>query len=64
MFGFQNREILRCQMVVPGLAGKDREQKRQVGVVGIQQIEPAQILSVIAGNDREVGVELVVGLGE
>ncbi len=62
--GFEHSQILRSEMRVRLFAGQDREEKRQVGVVGVQQIQLAQIQCVVARHGGEVGVELVVGLGE
>jgi hypothetical protein len=36
--GFERRQILRTEMIVRLFAGKDRKQKRQVGVICVQQI--------------------------
>ena len=62
--GFKHRQIFRAEVRVRLLARQDGEQKRQVGVVGVQQIQPAEVQRIVAGNGGEVGVELVVGLGE
>ena len=60
--GFEHGQVLRAEMGVRLLARKDREQKRQVGVVRVQQIQLAEVERVVAGHGGEVGVELVVGL--
>jgi len=39
--GFERGQILRTEMIVRLFAGKDRKQKRQVGVICVQQIQPA-----------------------
>ncbi len=59
--GFEHRQVLRAEMRVRLLARQDRKQKRQVGVVGVQQVQLAEIERIVAGNRGEVGVELVVG---
>ena len=62
--GFEHRKVLRAKMRVRLLARQDRKQKREVGVVRVQQIQLAEIERVVAGHRGEVGVELVVGLDE
>ncbi len=62
--GFENRKILAAQISIGFLAGQDREQETQIGVVGIEQQQRAQVEGVVAGNRSEIGVELVVGLDE
>src|SRR5208282_4158191 len=44
--------------------GRIVNRKRQVGVVCVQKIQLAQVERVVAGYSGEVGIELVVGLGE
>ena len=61
---FERSKVLRAEMRVRLLARQDRKQKREVGVVRIQQIQLAEIERVVAGHRGEVGVELVVGLDE
>ena len=61
---FERSKVLRAEMRVRLLARQDRKQKREVGVVRIQQIQLAKIQRVVAGHRGEVGVELVVGLDE
>jgi len=58
--GFERSQILRTEMIVRLFAGKDRKQKRQVGVICVQQIQLAEVECIIARNGREIGVELVV----
>src|ERR1700751_6136599 len=43
------------------LAGKDRKQKRQIGVIRVQQIQLAKVQRIVAGQGGEIGVQLVVG---
>ena len=62
--GFKHGQVLRAEMRVRLLAGKDRKQKRQVGVVRVQQIQLAEVHRVVARHGGEIGVELVVGLRE
>ena len=38
-----NGQVLRTKVLIAGLAGQDREQERQVGVIGIQKQEPSGI---------------------
>ena len=60
--GFEHGQIFGAEMGVRLLARKDRKEKRQVGVVRVQQIQPAQVERIVAGHGGEVSVELVVGL--
>ena len=46
--GFERRQVFRSQMRVRLFSGKDREQKREVGVVRVQQIQLAQVEGVVA----------------
>ena len=46
------------------LAVIEREQEAQIGDVRFEQREPAEVVGAVAGNDREPGVEQVVGLLE
>ena len=59
-----DRQVLRAEMRVRLLAGKDRKEKRQVGIVGVQQIQLAEVQRIVARHGGEVGVELVVGFRE
>ena len=52
---------LRAEMLVRLLAGKDRKQKRQVGVVRVQHVQLAEIDRIVARYSSEIGVQLVVG---
>src|SRR5580700_5796242 len=60
--GFEHSQILGAEMRVRLLAGKDRKQKRQVGVICVQQIKFAEVERIVAGHGGEIGVELVVSL--
>src|SRR5580700_6216001 len=59
--GFEDCQVFRAEMRIRLLAGKDRKQKRQVGVVRVQQIQLAKIERIVARYGGEVGVQLVVG---
>ena len=60
--GFEHGQVLRAEMRVRLFARKDRKEKRQVGVVRVQQIQLAEVQRIVARHGGEVGVELVVGL--
>src|ERR1700690_3034039 len=62
--GFDDCQALRAEMRVRLLAGKDRKQKRQIGVIHVQQIQLAKVQRIVAGHGGEVCVELVVGFGK
>ena len=62
--GFKRGQVLRTEMRVRLLAGQDRKQKGQVGIVCIQQVQLAEIHRIVAGDGGEISVELVVGFGE
>src|ERR1035438_3060095 len=64
IFRLKNGKVLRPEMSVSLFSRKDGEKKRQVCIVGIEQIELAEVLRVVAGNGGEVRIELVVGLDE
>ena len=57
-------QVLGSQMRVVFLALQDGEEKREVGVVAEQHVHLAEVLRVVAGDDGEERIELVVGLGE
>ena len=40
--GFEHGQIFGAEVRIDFLARQDREQERQVGVIGVQQIQPAQ----------------------
>ena len=46
--GFDDCQVLRAEMRVRLLAGKDREQNRLVGVVRVQHIQPAEVERIVA----------------
>jgi len=60
--GFEHSQVLRAEMRVRLLARKDRKEKRQVGVVRIEEIQLAQVERVVAGHGGEIGVKLVISL--
>src|SRR5271165_6732903 len=60
--GFEHSQILGAEMRVRLLAGKDRKQKRQIGVIRVQQIQLAKVERIVARYGSEIGVELVVSL--
>src|SRR5580693_6077478 len=62
--GFDDCQVLRTEMRVRLLAGKDRKQKRQIGVIRVQQIQLAKVQRIVAGHGGEIGVQLVVGFGK
>lgn len=62
--GLEHRQIIRVQMRIALLAGEDSEKKRQVRAVGVQQIQRAQLLRIIAGHGGKVCIELVVRFGK
>src|SRR5208337_1262711 len=62
--GFDDCQVLRAEMRVCLFAGKDRKQKRQVGVVRVQEIQPAEVHCIVAWHRGEIGIQLVVGFRE
>ena len=62
--GFEHCQVLRAEVRVRLLAGKDRKQKRQVGVVRVEQIQLAEVQHIVARYGSEIGVQLVVGFRE
>src|SRR5216683_2683568 len=61
---FDDCQVLRAEMRVCLFTGKDRKQKRQVGVVRVQQIQLAEVERIVARHSGEVSVQLVVGFRE
>src|SRR6202167_1063460 len=59
--GFEHSQVFGAEVRVRFLAGKDRKQKRQVGVVRVQQIQLAEVERIVTRHGGEIGVELVVG---
>src|SRR5579863_4008992 len=62
--GFDDCQALRAEVRVRLLAGKDRKEKRKVGVVRVQEIQLAKVQRIVAGHGGEVCVQLVVGFRE
>jgi hypothetical protein len=58
---FEHGQILSAEMWVGLLARQDRKQKRQIGVIRVQQIQLAKVKRIVAGHGGEIGVQLVVG---
>ena len=58
--GFEHSKVFGAEVRVRFLAGKDRKEKRQVGVVRVQQIQLAEVERIIARHRGEVSVQLVV----
>ena len=61
---FKDCQILGTKMRVRLLAWVDGEEKRKVGVVGVEQVHLAEVLGIVAGDGRKECIELVIGLGE
>src|SRR6266498_4615512 len=59
--GFEHSQVLGAEMCVRLLAGKDRKEKSNVGVVRVQQIQLAKVQRIVAGHGGEIGIQLVVG---
>src|ERR1700720_933244 len=60
--GLQDREIFLAQVRVPGLSRVQGKEKRKVRIVGVEQIQGAQVKGVVSGNGGEEGVEQIVAL--
>src|ERR1700722_18520414 len=60
--GFDDCQVLRAEIRVRLFTGKDRKQKRQIGVIRVQQIQLAEV--IVARHCGEIGVQLVVGFGK
>src|ERR1700723_125369 len=61
---FDDCQALRAEIWVGLFARQDRKQKRQVGVVRVQQIQPAEVERIIAGHGSEIRIQLVVSFRE
>src|SRR6202040_2950310 len=59
---FEHRQVFRVQMRIMSLPGVQGEKERQIGVIGVQQPEPAKVESAVSRNDREKSVEQVITL--
>src|SRR6266849_5349375 len=53
---FEDSQVLGAEMGVRLVAGKDRKEKRQVGVVRVQQIQLAQVERIVTRYGGEIGV--------
>src|ERR1700730_6929073 len=62
--GFERGQVFRTEMRVRLFAGQDRKEKRQVGVVRVEQIHLAKVHCIVARHSGEIGVELVVAFRE
>src|SRR5438093_11007652 len=60
----QHRERLVIQMATLSLTGVDREEKAEVCVVRFEEGESPKVMSSVAGNDAEPGIQQVVRLFE
>src|SRR6202165_6095456 len=61
---YEDCQVLRAEMRVRLFAGKDRKQKRQVGVVRVQEIQLAEVHRIVAWHGGEIAIQLVVGFRE
>ena len=50
---FQDSQILRPKVRVGLLARMDREQKREIGVIRVEEIHLAEVLGIVAWNNRK-----------
>src|SRR6202050_431548 len=62
--GFDDCQALRAEMRVRLFTGKDRKQKRQIGVIRIEQVQLAEVQRVVARHGGEISVQLVIGFRE
>src|SRR5580692_4901707 len=58
---FEHRPVLRAEMLVRLLAGKDRKQKRQVGIVRVQHVQLAEVHRIVSRYSSEISIQLIVG---
>jgi hypothetical protein len=58
--GLQDREIFLPEMLIARLATVKREEKREIRIVGVEQVQGTQIECMVAGNRREKCVQKVV----
>jgi hypothetical protein len=54
--GLKDREIFLPEMAISRLATVKGEEKREIRVVGVEQIQGTQVEDVVAGNRRKKGV--------
>ena len=57
-------QCLSTQMGAHRLAVIEREQEAQIGEIRFEDGEPAEIVSTVARNNRQPGIQQVVGLFE
>src|SRR5262249_12560550 len=60
--GFEDGQVFRPEMSVLGLSSLERKEKGEIRIVGIEEPQPAQVVGVVAGQNREPRVQLVVAL--
>ena len=60
MIGFKDREVFLAEMPVARLTSVERKEKREIRVVGIEQIQITEVKVVVAGDCREKCIEKVV----
>src|SRR5271170_7954663 len=51
-------------MRIRRFAWEDGEEKREISIVAVQEVETTEILNIVPRHRREEGIELVVGFGE
>src|SRR5208283_5283354 len=57
--GLKDRQILLPEMEVARLATVKGEEKREIRIVGVEQVQGTQVEDVVGGNRREEGVQEV-----
>src|SRR5882762_2556612 len=57
---FEHGQILLPELAVPGITRMEGEEKGKIGVVGVEQVEVAEVKGVVSRNRSEKGVEQVV----
>src|SRR5580692_9594723 len=60
--GLKDSQVFRPEMRIQRLAPVMRKKKGQVRIVGVEQPQSPEIVGMIARQDREPGVEPVIGL--
>src|ERR1700674_2482934 len=58
--GLKDREIFLPELAIPRLATAKGEEKREIRIVSIEQIQGTQVEDMVAGSRREKGVQKVV----
>src|SRR5579884_1246567 len=59
---FEHSKVLSAEMRVAFFTRQDGKEKGEVGVIGIQQIQLAEIGGIAARHGCKIGIELVVRL--